>query len=560
MFRLRALIVATVFVAPLSAQLDPLGFVTPGAYDLSNGALESVADLLPEFPRAHAAWLDPDVNAELVLTQDSFVELVFVREDADRKHAIGHFTHSAGGAVLDRQLDFPDLSLADKGKLNPGDAVTLRDAAGDVRLFPAGTRLGFFLAAHGAKHPFIKKWDPLTATLPYGDPAANGAVGDGVFSTLDAHNPEMAGGESDRARHAALIEVPGLLPGGKPTFVLGFEAVDRREAHADHDFNDVIAIVRLNAVDTDDILTLDDGDADGDKLDQSEDAFPTDAQRGSVLRVPGHGLRLMGLDEEYPDAGDGDMNDTVLGWAARLVLDATGDVKEIVFDAHLLARGSQNDHQLGLHFPGLPGGTNGSVSVERFAGSASAPLESAPAMTVAQLISNGRRLETLLPSSASALPVLPGLSGVNTSDGSVEAFAASSRLHIEFNSPVSLDALGAPPWDLYWLVDTPQGLADVHRPGFDAFGDRPAGLPTEAGASAFLDDEGWPWLMELPRQQRFAREGQPVEALYPKFFKWALDKGASAPDWPAKLRANKGSQHASAYLLARDFTLADDLP
>lgn len=565
MHALLMIVLGLASLAPRAAtQLSPDEFLEPGAFVVDAALLAEAASWLPERPRHHAPWLSPEVDATLVLEEPSFVQVVFLREDTDRRHALGYFTYVEDGGqltILDRQLVFPDLSRADKGTLLPGDAVTLRTALGDPRLFAAGTRIGFFVAAHGATAKPFKKWDASLATLPSSDPASNGLIGDGIFSTIDAFNPEAGSANLDLARHAALLDVGIWFQGGVSELLLGFETLDRRAPFADHDFNDVLLVVRVDAVDDTKLLTLAPGDPDGDGLFASDDAFPDDPERAEVLRVPSSGLNLLGLDHGYPAAGDGDVNDAVIGWSARMVRDADAAVKEIVLDVHLLARGTDAVQRLGLHLPGLPADATGEVRVERF----TRPAESAgvlePLMSVEDLIDvHERRIETLIPYTHQALEAIEGLPSVNTSAREVQRPAAASRLHILFDEAVPAELLGAPPWDPYWLIITGLGPADVHLPGVDAFADRPVGLPAETGPSAFLDDAGWPWLQELPTNGRFPLEGVPIETLYPRVYKWALSHGEKLPDWGRKPRTKRGSLPLSDYLVGRPWSLATHLP
>jgi LruC domain-containing protein len=523
-------------------------------------ALATIGAALPEVPNAGLCLADDAYEPALVLDAEGTVQVTFVWEGSDRRNTLGYFTYtSAPLTIVDRQLVFPNASLPDKpgqGVLATGETVTLRDASGFIRTFPAGTKIGFFLVNDGAKKSkAVKQWDAPTAELPFADPAANGDEAGGLFTTLDALNPEQAVGRADVSRHAVLVPVPGLLPVEGETLLLGFEQTDRTDPRCDHDFNDLIVAVTTPDADTSALPDLPTGDPDGDGASGTDDAWPDDPLRAALTRVPASGFQLLALDDGYPAAGDGDGNDAVLAWAFSLVTDGDGDVRDVLGELHLLARSADTDHALGLHLPGLPDGSAGGLRVERFTGPADEPGVQEPLVMLADLISEqDKRIETLLPSTATALPAPEGALGVNTGEGELVP-AASTRLRLTISPPVDPETLGPAPWDLYWLVDTTAGTADVHLSGEPGFADRPAGLPDESGAGAFQDDLDRPWLLVLPWVDGFPEEGADLSKSFPKLLKWAASHGLDKPTWYAKSRENTLGPGLDELLVDRPWTL-----
>ncbi|MCB9899389.1 MAG: LruC domain-containing protein [Planctomycetes bacterium] len=542
-----------------AAKLDDKAFVD--SFVPVDAVIADIGRMLPELPDPGAAFLREDVDAELLVQTASTVQVTFVGETSTWRNTLGVFTWDGAdpATIVDRQLVFPDAS---DDVLDPGETVTLRDGSGYVRLFPAGTHLGFFLVADGKKKSKeVKGWDAPGATIPSANAADNAGVGRGLCTTVDALNPETAAGRADVARRAALFSTPSLLGDSVPTFVLGFEAQDRTDPHGDGDFNDVVVLVRGAGLVASGALVLDDaaGDDDGDGVPAASDAFPNDPERAQVRRVPSQGFALLALDHGYPEDGDGDFDDAVLAWAFDVVTDADGGVKELLGHFHLLARSLDGSDRFGLHLPGLPPGATGDVRVERFLGDDDGTHELEALLTVEDVVSDGNRIEILLDDTAAALPAADSEFGVNTGKA-VERSAASVRMLVTFDDPVDAEALGAMPFDPYWMVETGVGEADVHEAGVAGFLSRPPGLPSEDGEDAFLSDSGWPWSLALPAGSRFALEGVPASKVYPWLIPWAASHGQTKSGWTGKMKSKQASLPSAAYLENRPWTIGLPAP
>ncbi len=318
--------------------------------------LRAVQSTLPDGRRVRRALLSPTFDPNLAVSAPTSVEVVFLWDAASFRNAFGYFTWRAGGAsgsnieILDRQLVFADAS---RGALRPGDAVKLRDADGNVRIFEPGTRIGFFVVADGAG--LADSAD--LADAPSTDPKVNAGLARGVFTTLDALNPEIAAGQPGKARHIAMLSMPGRAGflKGQPFFVMGMEDA-RRDAGADQDFNDLVFVVRSTQVDAlsdTHVITAapdveGDTDPDGDGLHGLQDDFPEDASRGTVAS---HAPTTLAGRDAVP-----------VPVATEQVLDAAGAVREVVATFH---RDAQAAAEV-LTLPGLPADARGTVFVERF--------------------------------------------------------------------------------------------------------------------------------------------------------------------------------------------------
>ncbi len=548
---------------PASAQVDETAFVD-GNQPVPFAVLLKLGSVLPWHPNPHAAFLSPVYDNALSVTQPSQVRVHFLWEGGSWRNSLGYVTFTRDPfTIVDRQLVFPNASFAGSGgALALGDHSLLRDASGAPRTFLPGEEIAFFLVADGFDdEPQIAAWDAGTATIPSTDPAVNGAAagGKGAFLSVDDANPELAAGQPDIARHAAVLAidgVPGFL-GAAPFVAVGFES--RARTSAPGDFNDVVVAletVPAGALDTAGLATAVAGDPDGDGVRGTSDHYPFDPERALVRRFPPVGWNGLGLEDLYPSSGDGDFNDTFLLYRFDLVTDAANRLKDLQLTAHLLARGASLDHRLGLHLAGLPADADGTLDVERFQSDDAGTHVVEPTASVADLVTLlGRRIETVIPHTYHALPNVPGKFAVNTLTKEQDRPGASSRFVMTLDEAVPLADLGPPPWDLYWLVHDGTRWVDVHMPGFDAFPDHPDDLPAESGPTAYLDDDGLPWIVHVPPDWRFPLEYVSIRDAYPQFETWAVSHGAQAATWYESPAGALVSPEATTFMLPRAWAI-----
>jgi len=87
------------------------------------------------------------------------------------------------------------------------------------------------------------------------------------------------------------------------------------------------------------------------------------------------------------------------------------------------------------------------------------------------------------------------------------------------------------PYDLYFIVKRGTFEADIHRPGFAGFAERPTWLPAEVGPASFLDENGAPWVFEVSTDWKFPLEQVDISSVYSRFQPWVASAGALDPDW-----------------------------
>ncbi len=210
-----------------------------------------------------------DNQSNILLAEDAAVYVTMLHDGAGYQNSFGYFSYMEGSPPaattgITHNLIFPNASWQGSGGgLHLGDTVQIGGAG---QIFPAGSRIGFFVASGG--------WT--------GDPADPVEINwKGIYYSLRDFNAE-----TDEALRAHFVLLYEEEVGGSKKVVLGLEDIKRSRVGCDHDFNDVIFLVTTSpddAIDTaamglDEVVTTT-ADSDGDDVLDENDAFPDDAAR-----------------------------------------------------------------------------------------------------------------------------------------------------------------------------------------------------------------------------------------------------------------------------------------
>ena len=266
--------------------------------------------VLEEHSQIGESFLNPAYKNELNLSGASEIRVTFIKEGAGNRNALGYYTYNdstfAGLTKADVDTDGSKVISVEELENLPGveigwvfpNATKIQDTGGmlvegdsyvlgDGRVYPAGTKLGFFLVVKG----WLNDGSGMIR-----QPYRNG-IKPYVMFTTDFLNPEAAqdadlstDSAANYSRQVALL----FESDDRNEIIMGFEDI-RRRVHADgtigsdQDFNDNVFSVSSNpasALATSGIAVADpDGtDADGDGvLDVNELAGDSDGD--GVLNV-----------------------------------------------------------------------------------------------------------------------------------------------------------------------------------------------------------------------------------------------------------------------------------
>jgi LruC domain-containing protein len=280
-----------------------------------------INNALPE-SELNEAFITDDAGSTIHLTEDAEVFVTFIHEGAGFKNAFGYFVFDRdnppqSAAEVSEVIVFPNLSY-------PHMARGHRASLG---VFPAGTSIGFFVAANGfSYYTGVKSY-----RVPY-------------YYSLQGLNPEA---DPALRQHAVLLYDEDV-----EEVIMGFEDLPR--TWGDNDFNDAIFSVKSTpetAIEKDNLnLVPDVNDSDADGLEDAQDEFPNDYRRAYSGYYPSSDSYVtLAYEDNWPKGGDYDFNDLVI--KERLT---DGLISGFIVDGFIMARGASKSNGFALRLVDIP--------------------------------------------------------------------------------------------------------------------------------------------------------------------------------------------------------------
>ncbi len=299
---------------------------------------QRITNALPE-TELNEAFITDDAGSTIYLKEEGEVFVTFLHEGAGYQNSFGYFIFDADNPPatiyeVRETVIFPNLSYP---HLRQGDRVSIGN-------FPAGTSIGFFIAANG----FSATTGVKSSAVPY-------------YYSLKHLNPESS--ESLRQHMAALYD-PYV-----EEVILGFEDLPR--TWGDNDFNDAVFSVKAtpaSALDTANLITMPDADdSDADGISDSLDEFPNDYRRAFSSFFPSNTDYVsLAYEDKWPRLGDYDMNDLVIRERLQTISSAQGDITGFRLHGFIDARGAGFNNGFALRLMDLPSSLfkEGSISID----------------------------------------------------------------------------------------------------------------------------------------------------------------------------------------------------
>jgi LruC domain-containing protein len=495
---------------------------------LSSALMDRIANALPEgrdVRNAEVNLITDDAGANITLSEDGEVFVTFIHEGAGFTNSFGYIAYDADNPPttpdeVEHIVIFPNASRNGAGGgargLFPGQQVNLG-------LFPAGTRLTFFVVAQGwtgdGVEPFGNPRDSWVRDLANSiDPY------DWVFYSLQGLNPEPS---DDLRAHTVLLN-----DAEEGKIILGLEDIRRTHSWCDHDFNDVLFAIESNpptAIETENLLDIVAvADRDGDGVPDSEDDLPDDPLGAYAVTYPSaDGHATLAFEDNWPRKGDYDMNDLVLRYRLEEIRTATGEVSAIRGDLDMKARGASYAAGFGFHFPEID------------------PSELYSAWVT---IGDADPIDLTSEEGQSALTLILFENAkdlgnhshwcwfFNTQD-CAEVAAPPISFELVFAEPVDAARLGGAPYNPF-IYRTDDRRYEVHLPNHPPTDLVPNWAIQLADDDSdpdtgrwFLSADNRPWALNMPIDWHHPREWISVDRAYPNFVPWAESGGTEHTDW-----------------------------
>lgn len=473
------------------------------------------------------SYLSSNATSNIVLQSKSDVFVTFVYEDAGYRNALGYYKYATKNPpstladIKNVTFVFPNSSLTNSGgDLSSGNKVKIGTVGAD-------TTIGFVLFSDG--------WSSSKA--PYVNTNAT------AFFTDSYLNPEK---KSSLQKHTVLMKYVDPST-SKEFFVVGFEDLNRENGGSDQDFNDCIYYVTTSTVDA-----VDDSgikpvsqpvDSDKDGVDDALDAYPNDASRAYDNYYPSVGnWGTLSFEDNWPAQGDYDLNDLVVNYRYKLVLNAKNQLVEMNADFVPLASGANYDNGLGIQLP-FAASLVSSITGQK--------LNNGYINTNANGTEASQSKAVVFPFDGvkSLLNYPNGNSFVNTVMSNDKAKGDTVNLVIKLTSAsITVDPAAFNPF----LVSNKRRAYEVHLPGFlpTDLADRSL-LGTNADASnlstgvTYVTTKNYPFALNFAEGFSYPTELSAINDAYLRFFDWSGSGGKTYTDW----YKNTGAGYRNAALI-----------
>ena len=496
-----------------------------------------IAFLLPEGKdiRTNAQGLIPDTDdkTNVRFKEDAEVWVTFVTEGAGYRNAVGYFMYDPANpptkvADVKEKIIFANASLSGSGGGMNAAGAKFQDTV-YLGTFKAGQALGFVIAADGFSETGRLVDGKRTTGVRDNESAKT------IFYTLRNLNPEASSAQNLNV-HTIMLKDASDSSDTYQRIVLGFEDINR-ESGGDHDFNDVVLAVHVTPrraianIDTlQPLAAASDPDSDGDGVKDSLDEFPNDPTRAFSRYYPGADTwGTLAFEDQWPKRGDYDMNDVVMRYRTREIMNAQRQVVGLSIDYRLDARGGINASGFGVNLPGIAAKLVASATLSEN-GSGAAPLAVEAGQSEATFVITPSVLKQM-PFSADA-----NCAYANTLAACPATPTVPFHLEVNFTTPQA-STLFASPYNPFIFASDKRGI-EVHLPGKapTALADKSlfgtGDDATKAGTSTtYMDAQRRPWALDLPVLWAYPLERTDLLQAYPNFATWATSNGANARDW-----------------------------
>lgn len=472
----------------------PNYLVSPRDY-VSAQFLQDINASLPEqqpVPTYHPNYLNSSVERNLNLTELCDVWVTFIHEGAGYQNSLFYFVYNKNNKPTSvSQIDsliavFPNASYSGSGgAMTSGDKVY-------IGRWGADTCIGFAIAAYG--------WNGtnISTTSPF-------------YYSIKELNPESTTAHKEH--------VVTLYHEATEKFMIGFEDLNRDNG-ADNDFNDVVITSTANpvrAVDRTNILEsthADGNDDDNDGVNNQNDDYPNDASKAYNVYYPSSStFGSLAFEDLWPSQGDYDMNDVVVNYQYKAVLNASNKVVSMTGKYKLRAAGGIFHNGFSVELPVT------ASSVSSISGGLG--LEAGTNKAIVKVFSNSKSL----------------ISTYNTFSGQSLQQTDTIVVNMSFATPQTMNIGTFNPFIYIDESDKGRGY-EVHLPDMN---------PTEKVTTSILGTNAdnsipssgryyktknnLPFAIAIPESFSYPTEKSSILDAYSKFATWAQSGGTSYTDW-----------------------------
>jgi LruC domain-containing protein len=285
-------------------------------------------------------------------------------------------------------------------------------------------------------------------------------------------------------------------------------------------------------------------DSDGDGISDSVDEFPNDASKASSRWYPSSSTYgTVAYEDNWPVLGDYDLNDIVVRYRSRQILNVQSQITALEMDVRLDARGGAIQSGFALALPGVAPDQITKVVLTQTKGGITMPVTRTVKLENVNAEDGGVVFEIftdaleLMPPDNSPYCLVKGYS--NTGQGCPIQDSAIFKLTVELKS--GSNNFPPPPYDPFVFHTVALGT-EIHLPGRQptsrankallGTGNDASTLGADKKYSnSYLTKTGLPWVLDVPNVWAYPYERLDAVNSYPGVAPWANSAGSTKADW-----------------------------
>lgn len=279
-------------------------------------------------------------------------------------------------------------------------------------------------------------------------------------------------------------------------------------------------------------------DTDDDGVNNDDDEYPTDPDRAYNNYYPATDTSTLAFEDLWPNYGDYDLNDLVIGYKFKIVTNGQNKVVEIFNTLKVRAQGAGLLNGFGYQLEALP------INIKNVNGVGD--------QTGYDITSNGVENNNSKATFIIFKDSHDFMSRWNTIVGEELCSTYVFNVYIEFDkNEISFQQLNISSWNPFMVINSERGK-EVHLPNYEPtdlvdqsyFGT--CNDDTQPGINKYYkSNTNLPWAIDIYGKFDYPTETSDISNAYLHFQEWVLSNGSQYQDW----WSNKGSGYRNDSLI-----------
>ena len=229
---------------------------------------------------------------------------------------------------------------------------------------------------------------------------------------------------------------------------------------------------------------------------------------------------VVSYEDKYPERGDYDFNDLVVGYRVGFGL-SNNQVTSIIATGYMIARGAAYSHDWYLHVP-MSEQVQGSATLNLFEPESESQVAGYPKVTA---VTNA--LDFLIYRDTKSLMSVAGSQFANTEPDVAAVKGHKFSFAVNLDTPIPMNAISAPPYDPYLFTEV-TGY-EIHLPGNTTR----LAFSTNSGMTdvQYKDAQGYPYTLVFPEDWLPPLEQVDLGDAYGQFLDYSRSASSESVSW-----------------------------